>query len=145
MADNAERRLRELLHDPEWSLPPRPDAMARIRRTARRQRVKAAGTAACAAAAIASAAVAVPLTLSGTGSGAPPASQATEAQRVMPVVIGDNLRTAETIISAAIPGPHFTIRYAQGTEPAGTVIAQTPAGGRPIEPGSQITLVVCSA
>lgn len=157
MADNAERRLSELLRDPEWYLPPRPDVMVRIRSAARRQRVKAAGSAACAAA-IASAAVAVPLTLSGTGAwtgtgtgtpagtahtahaSTPPASQ---AYRVMPMVVGMNEQEAKAIISAAIRGPHITIRYATGSEPAGTVLAQVPVAGSRVTSGSKITLVVC--
>jgi hypothetical protein len=51
-----EDRLRELLHDPGWSLPAWPDAEARIRRRARRQRIRAA-TAGAAVAGIAAAVV----------------------------------------------------------------------------------------
>ena len=40
--DDAESRLRELFRDPRWSLLPWPDADARVRRTARRQRIRAA-------------------------------------------------------------------------------------------------------
>jgi hypothetical protein len=39
--DDAESRLRELFRDPRWSLSPWPDADARVRRTARRQRIRA--------------------------------------------------------------------------------------------------------
>jgi hypothetical protein len=41
--DEVEHRLRELLHDPGWSLPSRPDALSRVRKAARRQRLRAAG------------------------------------------------------------------------------------------------------
>lgn len=41
-----EARLRELFRDPRWSLPPWPDAEARIRKVARRQRVRATSAAA---------------------------------------------------------------------------------------------------
>lgn len=46
-----EQRLRELLHDPAWSLPrwPPAQALARIRRTARRQRLIMAGKSAAVA------------------------------------------------------------------------------------------------
>lgn len=40
--DDAENRLRELFRDPRWSLPPWPDAEARVRNAARRQRLRAA-------------------------------------------------------------------------------------------------------
>jgi hypothetical protein len=43
--DNAENRLRELFRDPRWSLPSWPDADARVRKAARRQRLRAAGVA----------------------------------------------------------------------------------------------------
>jgi hypothetical protein len=66
----AENRLRELLHDQGWSLPPWPDAQERVRRAARRQRVRAVGV--CAgAAAIAIAAIAVPLSLGGRAAPVP--------------------------------------------------------------------------
>lgn len=66
MPDDAdlESRLRELLHDPGWSLRPRADVQARIRRAARRQRMRMASFAA-GTGVIAAAAVAVPLAVSG--------------------------------------------------------------------------------
>ncbi len=51
--DQVEYRLRELLHDPGWSLPSWPDAQARVRKAARRQRLKGTGIAVGAGAAIA--------------------------------------------------------------------------------------------
>jgi hypothetical protein len=59
--DKTEDRLRELLRDPSWSLPSWPDAEARIRKAARRQRFRVTGVAAGAIAAIT--AIAVPLAL----------------------------------------------------------------------------------
>ena len=58
----AENRLRELLHDPRWSLPSWPDAEARVRNAARRQRLRAARVTAVAgiAAVAAIAAIVVP-------------------------------------------------------------------------------------
>jgi len=67
----AENKLRELLHDPAWSLPPWPDAQARVRRTAWQQRRRAVGLRACTAA-IAVAVIAVPLSFLG---GAAPATR----------------------------------------------------------------------
>jgi hypothetical protein len=43
--DNAEDRLRELFRDPRWSLPSWPDADARVRNAARRQRLRVSGVA----------------------------------------------------------------------------------------------------
>jgi hypothetical protein len=43
--DAAEDRLRELLRDPGWSLPAWPDAQARVRTVARRQRIRLAAAA----------------------------------------------------------------------------------------------------
>ena len=65
-----ENRLRELLRDPGWSLWPRPDAVVRIRRAARRQRVRMASLTG-ATCAIAAAAVGVPLTVFGAGAHSP--------------------------------------------------------------------------
>jgi hypothetical protein len=63
--DRTENRLRELLRDARWSLPSWPDAEARVRKEARRQRLRAAGVAAGAGVA-AITAIAVPLTVPGT-------------------------------------------------------------------------------
>jgi hypothetical protein len=62
--DKTEDRLRALLQDPRWSLRPWPDAEARVRRAARRQRLRATSVAAGAGAAIA--AVVFPLTMVGS-------------------------------------------------------------------------------
>ena len=72
MPDDAtlEIKLRELLRDPRWSLRPRADAQARIRRAARRQRVRLASLTG-ATCAIAAAAVALPLTVLGGGAHSP--------------------------------------------------------------------------
>jgi hypothetical protein len=60
--ETAENRLRRLLRDPRWSLPPWLDAEARVRRAARRQRIWAAGIGLGASAAVI-AAIVVPLAL----------------------------------------------------------------------------------
>lgn len=66
-----EDRLRELLRDDAWSLPSWPDAGARVRRTARRQRLRTA-SASVATGALAAAAIVLPLKLvSGPAAGAP--------------------------------------------------------------------------
>ena len=64
-----EERLRSLLQDPGWSLRSWPDAEARVRRAARRQRLRASGVAAGAGAAVA--AVVLPLTMIGSPPAAP--------------------------------------------------------------------------
>ena len=65
---NLENKLRGLLRDPRWSVPPRPDAQARIRQTARRQRVrKASLTGAAAGTMIAACAAIIPATIGLSG------------------------------------------------------------------------------
>jgi hypothetical protein len=63
-----EDRLRELLRDPGWSLPAWPDAQARVRRAARRQRMGLARLGAAATAVVTTAAV-VPIMLLSRGPG----------------------------------------------------------------------------
>src|SRR6185437_13912840 len=120
--DSYEGRLRELLRDPGWSLSPRPDAQARIRRSARRQRVTLTGLAACTGAAAATA-VAVPLALSGGGSqvgvqatpavgghgSATPSAQRHLTTSVMPDVTGMKLKDAELVILSVTTHGHITI------------------------------------
>jgi len=61
---NLENKLRGLLRDPKWSVPPRPDAQARIRQAARRQRVrKASLTGAAAGTVIVACAAIIPATI----------------------------------------------------------------------------------
>ena len=60
--DHSEDRLRALLRDDRWSLPPWPDLESRVHRTARRQRLKVAGVTAGTGGVIIAAA-AVPLVL----------------------------------------------------------------------------------
>lgn len=69
-----EDRLRELLRDPGWSLPAWPDAQARVRRAARRQRMALARVTAAVTTAITTAAVVPVLLLSGPGAGFSPAA-----------------------------------------------------------------------
>lgn len=64
-----EDRLRELLRDPGWSLPAWPDAQARVRRAARRQRMALARVTAAVTTVITTAAVVPVLLLSGPGAG----------------------------------------------------------------------------
>ncbi len=60
----SEDRVRDLLHDSRWALPAWPDAQARVRRAARRQRVTAASVGAAVAAFVTTAAV-IPVVLLG--------------------------------------------------------------------------------
>jgi PASTA domain len=155
MPDDAdcEGRLREVLRDQGWSLRPRPDAQARVRRAARRQRVKAAGLATCAGT-IAAAAVAVSLALSGGGvQGTPvagrqpstPSAGQRSAVRSMPAVTGLQLRAAETVIRSVVPRADIVVRHEKAQVPAGTIIAQFPAPGERLASGSRVTLVASSA
>lgn len=60
--DQIEEQLRELRGDPRWSIAPKPDAEARIRADARRQRLRAAGAATAVIAAL-TIAIVIPLNL----------------------------------------------------------------------------------
>jgi hypothetical protein len=76
-----EDRLRQLMHDPGWSLPPWPDAECRIRRAVRRQRAVTAAAAAAAAVAVAGVALtASPLLRPGSA----PVAISTPRQRTQP-------------------------------------------------------------
>ena len=80
--DTTEDRLRELLQDPGWALPSWPDAEARVRGAARRQRLRITGAAAGAGTAIAAIVISVPMLSSpapGTLTGALPGSSAATA------------------------------------------------------------------
>jgi hypothetical protein len=165
--DSPEGRLRELLLDPGWSLPPWPDAQARIRQAARRQRVRTAGLAACTAA-IAAAAVVLPLALSGGGPGPAPgrvqAAPATASRAsappapgrmvtvLMPDVTGLTLKQAEAVIrSVLFSRPDIIVRHVRPEEPSGKVsgpgnpgivIAQLPAPGARVAVNGRVTLGV---
>jgi hypothetical protein len=142
---NEEDKLRELLHDPGWSLPARPDAVARIHRAARRQRVQTAGTATFAVAIVAGA-IAGPLALSSAGAPAniPHSAQPTPQPTIqLPSVLGMNVQQAEMIVRAAIPGARITIRHAKSSsQPAGIVIAESPIACIYVLPDSPVTLTV---
>jgi PASTA domain len=154
--DSCEGRLRELLRDPGWSLSPRPDVQARIRRSARRQRVTLTGLAACTGAAAATA-VAVPLALPGggdQGTRATPAAAghvtATQPARghatiLMPNVTGMKLKQAETVILSVTTHGHITILRIKATQTTGVVIRQAPSPGARVATDSQITLTVPKA
>ena len=166
--DIPEGRLRELLRDPGWSLPPWPDAQPRIRRAARRQRIRAAGLAACAGA-IAAAAVAVPLALSGTGPGtvpgrvpaapatasqasATPSARGSVATVLMPDVAGLKLPAAEAVLRSVFPRPDIIVRHVKvhgspgkTSGSAQIVVSQLPGPGTRVAVTGRITLDVSSA
>jgi hypothetical protein len=152
--DTHEGRLRELLRDPGWSLSPRPDAQARIRRSARRQRVTVTGLATCTGAA-AAAAIALPLALSGGGSQeapgtvpaagpgtAAPSAQSHPASVLMPDVTGLNLKKAELVILSVTTHGHIVVLHIKATKTAVVVVHQVPAPGATIASDGQVTLTV---
>lgn len=150
MPDEAdlEDRLRDLLSDPRWSLQPWPDAQERVRRTARRQRIKAVSATACTGA-VAAAACAVPLAVLGgargtpvpsTHTATPSAPQHSAAARQTPLVVGLKLAGAESILLQA--GLSVTVVRVNASAPPGIVVLQNPVAGTPVAPGSQITLEV---
>jgi len=59
-------------------------------------------------------------------------------------VTGLTLPAAEAKIRSAITRPRFTLQHAEDTLPAGKVIAQTPASGTQVTPGSPIQLTISS-
>lgn len=146
--DNLENRLRDLLSDPRWSLRPWPDALERIERTARRQRVKAVSRTACTGA-VAAAACAVPLAVLGGAHGTPlpsthparpSAPQSSAAAVQMPMVVGMKAAAAESILLRA--GLSIEVVRVNAPVPPGTVVAQNPPAGTRVAPGSQVTLHV---
>jgi len=70
---------------------------------------------------------------------APPAPKPTTAQ--VPSLSGDLQPALQQLDQA---GLHASIAYVPGTQPLGTVIAQTPAGGATAKTGSQVTVNVSS-
>jgi hypothetical protein len=153
-----EEELRELFGDPGWWLPTPPDAMIRIRRAARRQRLRAATMAACAVVVIAGA-VAGPLAFSKAGASAmTPTVQVSPRPTIqLPDVIGMPLQQAEAAIRAAVPGVRITVRHSTSATPPtgitlpsgaalppGTAIAEAPLACSLVNPGAQITLTVNS-
>ena len=152
MPDEAslEDRLRDLLCDPRWSLRPWPDALGRVQRAARRQRIKAISAAACTGA-VAAAACAVPLAVLGAAPGppvpsthtpTPSAAQPSAATRQMPLVVGMQEAAAVNILQAALSNPQINIVRVRTSTPPGTVVAQTPVAGTRVAPGSVITVEV---
>jgi hypothetical protein len=156
--DTYEGRLRELLRDPGWSLSPRPDAQARIRRSARRQRVAVTGLATCTGAA-AAAAIALPLALSGGGNQeapgtapaaaghgtATPSAQRHTTSVLMPDVTGLDLKKAELVILSVTTHGHITVLHIKATQTAGVVVHQVPAPGATVASDGQVTLTVPSS
>jgi hypothetical protein len=122
--DKDERRLRELLRDPRWSLPARPDAEARVRRAARRQRRKAAGAAVSLGAVVIAASV-LPVTLTGGGprqaaSGHPAASR--PARFTLPPA------GAPGFPVSIYPPPSSKVLNLVGQCPGGSGLQRPPAG-----------------
>ena len=122
-----EDRLRQMMRDPRWSLPAWPDAHARVRRAARRQRLALASAGAVAAVVIAAAAL-VPVSLLGSAS--------TPVAKGPPPVVGHVTRPAKVHRSHVIPpvgSAGFPARiYPAATKPSAVTGALTlcpdPAG-----------------
>jgi hypothetical protein len=119
-----ESRLRELLHDPGWSLPPWPDAEARVRRTARRQRIRAA-TAGAAVAGIVAAVVATVTGFQSPGALGPYGGQGTTVALPGPGAAGFPL----SIYPPALPGLTGG-RFTRCPDPDGLTAATPAAGAR---------------
>ena len=62
----------------------------------------------------------------------------------MPLVNGLTLHAAEAKIRSVVSDPRFTVQHAEDALPAGRVIAQMPANGSRLAPGSPILLTVSS-
>jgi hypothetical protein len=151
-----EEELRELFGDQGWWLPTPPDALIRIRRAARRQRLRAATMAACAMVVIAGA-VAGPLAFSKAGASAmTPTVQVSARPTIqLPDVVGMQLQQAEAVIRAAIPGVRITVRHSTSTTPSpditlppgatllpGSVTNELPLACALVNSGAQVTLTV---
>lgn len=121
-----ESRLRELLHDPGWSLPAWPNAEARIRRTARRQRIRAA-TAGAAVAGIMAAVVATVTGFQSPGVLGPYIGHGTTAALPRPGAAGFPL----SVYPPALPGLTGG-RFTRCPDPDGITAATPGAGARAI-------------
>ena len=139
--DQAEARLRELLRDPRWSLPAGPDPEQRVRRAARRQRLRLAGLAGVAAAA-AVIAVAVPAGVGVLGH-TPRPEQPPAATTLYVATYNSNLHTHEgTVVpvNTATNTPGLPIRVAGG--PNAPTIADN-VGKIAITPDGKTAYVSC--
>jgi hypothetical protein len=134
--EHEEDRLRQQLRDDGWSLPVWRDAEARVRRTARRQRLHTISASAVACA-LAAAAVVLPLRLTGTAPRQAPAGAGSK-----PVPAGSATSTTPGTASAAPPvgAPGFPADiYPQPRAlPAANLLAYCP-GGTDMQPFAKAT------
>jgi hypothetical protein len=120
--------VRDLLHDPRWSLPARPDMQARVRRAARRQRLAAASIGAAAVAFVTIAAV-IPVVLLGSLA---PRGNAGPGPGAMP--IADSLATpavGAVGFAAAVYPAAVKVKAKTGV----TLLCPDPAGLQAFGPG----------
>ena len=133
-----EDRLRELMHDPGWSLPPWRNAERRIRRAARRQRAVAAGVAVALAMVLAGAVLAAgPLLRSGA---APAAGRPTHhvTQRVKPHALRSPSRQLPTppVGSTGFPAAIYPAALRPRQYRSTLVLCPAPAGLEPPGPAT---------
>ena len=65
---------------------------------------------------------------------------ATAKQVVLPVVVGAHVQLAESLLRS--DGFSVQVQTVSGGSPAGTVVGETPAGGRPVTSGTPVRLTV---
>src|SRR5215470_298480 len=126
--DKAEARLRELLRDPGWSLPAGPDPEQRVRRAARRQRLRHAGMAGVAAAAVI--ALAIPAGLGAFGyQPRPEQPPAAPTLYIYSWGVGSNHAKVVTPVDTATntPGKPIDVGVGGGPWPTGMIVI-TPDG-----------------
>ena len=79
------------------------------------------------------------------GHGSAPISRVVKAaaaakRRVLPVVVGAHVQLAQSVLQSE--GFSVQIQTVSGASPAGTVIGESPAGGRPVASNTPIRLTV---
>ncbi len=140
--DKAEDRLRELLRGPRWSLPAWRDPEQRVRRAARRQRLRATGTAAVAAAA--AFAIAIPAGIAASGHAPGPAGRH-RPSAVPTVYAAYDISHGGKVATAVIPISAAANRAGQPIKIAGGGPIGVAAGQIAITPDGKTAYVVSSS
>ncbi len=121
-----EDRLRELLRDPGWSLPVWPDAQARVRRAARRQRLTIASVGAAVTAVVTMAAAVPAAVLGGIGAGPAAAPGGGGPGGGQSAAIARHGGVIQAVAIPAVGAAGFPARFYPAASPARINIAALP-------------------
>ena len=135
-----EDRLRELMHDPGWSLPPWRNAERRIRRTARRQRAVTAGAGAAVAVVVAGVVLtAIPLVRPGSAPAAistPPRGTQPAAMKPRPSPSRQQPRLTPPVGSTGFPAAIYPAAVRARHQATALPLCPAPAGLEPPGPAT---------